>query len=210
MSKVKLTKGELKRQRDSLSQFRHYLPTLQLKKQQLQSKILEARRELRELEKSLAEQKSGINEWVGLLGDPDLAGRVDLKVLVVPEDDEVLIETVNVAGAKVPFLKEIRFKQVEYDYYDTPFWLDRGVASLQDFARLFIQCALARRRIEILNKELRVTTQRVNLFEKVKIPESQENIRRINIYLGDQQSNAVGISKVAKRKIAAQAQPVAV
>jgi V/A-type H+-transporting ATPase subunit D len=41
----------------------------------------------------------------------------------------------------------------------------------------------------------------VNLFEKVKIPECLDNIRRIKIYLGDQQANAVGISKVAKKKI---------
>ena len=55
----------------------------------------------------------------------------------------------------------------------------------------------------MLKQELRVTTQRVNLFEKVKIPECLENIRRIRIYLGDQQANAVGISKVAKKKIEA-------
>jgi len=52
-----------------------------------------------------------------------------------------------------------------------------------------------------LRKELSVTTQRVNLFEKVKIPEAQENIRLIKIYIGDQLSNAVGRSKIAKRKI---------
>jgi V/A-type H+-transporting ATPase subunit D len=47
---------------------------------------------------------------------------------------------------------------------------------------------------------LRIVTQRVNLFEKVKIPESKENIRRINIYIGDQQTNSVGRSKIAKKK----------
>ena len=52
-----------------------------------------------------------------------------------------------------------------------------------------------------MRKELSVTTQRVNLFEKVKIPEAQENIRLIKIYIGDQLSNAVGRSKIAKRKI---------
>ena len=54
---------------------------------------------------------------------------------------------------------------------------------------------------KILSRALRVTTQRVNLFEKVKIPECLENIRVIRIYLGDQMANAVGISKVAKKKI---------
>ena len=55
--------------------------------------------------------------------------------------------------------------------------------------------------IAILAKELRITTQRVNLFEKVKIPECKNNIRIIRIYLGDQQANAVGVSKVAKHKV---------
>jgi V/A-type H+-transporting ATPase subunit D len=58
-----------------------------------------------------------------------------------------------------------------------------------------------KKQIEILERELRVTTQRVNLFEKVKIPECMDNIRKISIYLGDQMANAVGISKVAKKKI---------
>ena len=55
--------------------------------------------------------------------------------------------------------------------------------------------------IEFLEQELRITTQRVNLFEKIKIPECQDNIRVIRIYLGDQQANAVGVGKVAKKKI---------
>ena len=57
--------------------------------------------------------------------------------------------------------------------------------------------------MDILRQELRITTQRVNLFEKIKIPEAREAIRRIKIYLGDQTANAVGRSKIAKRKIEA-------
>jgi V/A-type H+-transporting ATPase subunit D len=53
----------------------------------------------------------------------------------------------------------------------------------------------------ILARELRITTQRVNLFEKVKIPEAEEAIRRIKIFIGDQMTNAVGRSKIAKKKI---------
>ena len=46
-----------------------------------------------------------------------------------------------------------------------------------------------------------MTTQRVNLFEKVKIPECRENIRRIGIYLGDMDTSAVVRSKIAKSKL---------
>ena len=50
--------------------------------------------------------------------------------------------------------------------------------------------------------ELRATSQRVNLFEKVKIPETKENIRKIGVYMADQQVAAVVRSKISKRKIA--------
>jgi V/A-type H+-transporting ATPase subunit D len=56
--------------------------------------------------------------------------------------------------------------------------------------------------VRLLEKELRATSQRVNLFEKVKIPETQENIRKISVYLADQQVSAVVRSKISKRKIA--------
>ena len=48
---------------------------------------------------------------------------------------------------------------------------------------------------------MRSTAQRVNLFEKVKIPEARENIRVIGIYLGDQQTSAVVRGKIAKKKL---------
>ena len=59
---------------------------------------------------------------------------------------------------------------------------------------------LAEEQLQLIEQELRVVAQRVNLFEKVKIPEARENIRRIQIYLGDQQTNAVGRAKIAKEK----------
>lgn len=201
MGKIKLTKGELKRQRDGLKQFQHYLPTLQLKKQQLQMKILEASRALEAKDASLAEQRRAISRWVGLLADPMMQESMDFKEWLIPSPEDVSIETLNIAGADMPVLKDVRFKDVDYDLYLTPLWVDQGLAVMRRFVRDDIEAGIIREQIRILQKELRVTTQRVNLFEKVKIPECLENIRVIRIYLGDQQANAVGISKVAKKKI---------
>ena len=202
MSKIKLTKGELKRQRDSLKQFQHYLPTLQLKKQQLQMKILEARQKLAERQKALEEKESFINRWVGLLADPLLAFAtpgLDFKKWLTPQ--EIKVEQINIAGARISIFKDITFSAVEYDYYTTPLWVDHALVELRAFVAILAEMSVINRQIAILQQELRVTTQRVNLFEKIKIPESRNNIRIIRIYLGDQQANAVGISKVAKGKI---------
>lgn len=195
MSKLKLTKGELKKQRDSLEQFRHYLPTLQLKKQQLQMKIAEAQKEDDGKQVSLEEEELYLSQWAGLFADSG----VDLLELIKPA--RVLVEMANIAGANVPVLKEITFPEMDYDFYATPFWYESGILNTRDLVTLLIELRVINKRIEILSHELRVTTQRVNLFEKVKIPECRDNIRKIRIYLGDQQANAVGISKVAKKKI---------
>ena len=200
MAKIKLTKGELKRQRDSLSQFRHYLPTLQLKKQQIQMKILEARKVRDEKQAVLNKKVGEISRWSGLLADPT----VDLNEWIVPESIEV--DTMNIAGANVPVFSNIHFKQAEYDFYSTPFWIDKAIEELRLMITYLAEIDIVERRIAVLRHELRITTQRVNLFEKVKIPECLDNIRVVRIYLGDQQANAVGVSKVAKKKIEMRAQ----
>ena len=206
MPKIKLTKGELKRQRDDLSQFCRYLPTLQLKKQQLQMKIFEARERMDKAKKSLTDCEHGVLQWIALLADPavkqtDENGRprFDIQQYIMPVDIRIMEE--NVAGVYVPAVQEVLFKEADYDFYTTPFWAERAVEELRKLMRCVIEVNTIGRQIRALKQELRTTTQRVNLFEKVKIPEARENIRRITIYLGDQQANAVGISKVAKKKI---------
>lgn len=196
MAKVKLTKGELKKQRDALKQFRRYLPTLQLKKQQLQSKILEVRKNLAEREAFLNQKIREIEKWVGLLADPSFN---DLNRWIQPI--EIVTGETNIAGAKVPVYEDVLFHPADYDYYSIPFWVDQGIDELRNMMKAYAEVDVINRQIAILQKELRTTTQRVNLFEKVKIPECKENMRKIQIYLGDQQANAVGVGKVAKKKI---------
>ena len=195
MAKIKFTKGELKKQRDALGQFKHYLPTLQLKKQQLQMKISEARSEIRVIEESLKSLVDNVEKWSGLLADDT----IDIKPFITPTD--IQTEEANIAGATVPIFKNIFFKELDYDLYETPMWIDAGINKLREMIKSLVEVDVLNRRIDALAHELRVTTQRVNLFEKIKIPECMDNIRRIRIYLGDQQANAVGIGKVAKGKI---------
>lgn len=195
MAKIKLTKGELKRQKDDLKRFNHYLPTLLLKKQQLQMQILESKKFLKERMKVMGEIMDKIDKWVNLMADPG----IDITEWITPQSIDV--EQINIAGANVPEYKDIHFKSRDYDFYEMPLWVDKGIEEIRLFITLMAEVELIKQRIAILEKELRTTSQRVNLFEKVKIPECKDNIRIISIYLGDQQANAVGVSKVAKKKI---------
>jgi len=195
MAKIKLTKGELKRQRDALKQFQRYLPTLQLKKQQLQLEILQQGLAIQENKKALAKKRQAIDLWASLLADP----RVDLKLFLKPE--KLVTHLKNIAGCDIPIFDTLEFQVEEYDLFAMPLWLDLAIEAFKEVIVLNKAIMVAEEGISILRHELRITTQRVNLFEKVKIPEAEENIRLIKIYIGDQMANAVGRCKIAKRKI---------
>ncbi|MFH1413586.1 MAG: V-type ATP synthase subunit D [Candidatus Omnitrophota bacterium] len=197
MTKIKLTKGELKRQRDALVQYQRYLPTLQLKKQQLQMEILQQSQALESIRQKQAAKRNEIERWAGLLSDRG----VDLKPWVKPED--IFSSARNIAGVDLPIFERVDFKVAEYDLFIMPLWVDLGLEALKALVSLREEIKVILKGIEVLRGELRITTQRVNLFEKVKIPEAKEAIRLIKIYIGDQMTNAVGRCKIAKRKIEA-------
>lgn len=195
MAKLKLTKGELKRQRDALKQFKRYLPTLQLKKQQLQLEILQQNAALQEKNQAYTKKRQAIDLWIGLLTEL----RVNLKPFLKPL--KVTTHIKNIAGVDVKVFDALEFASYDYDLFTTPLWVDLAIQVLRELVTLDKEVGILQEGIAVLRQELRITTQRVNLFEKVKIPLAEENIRLIKIYIGDQMANAVGRCKIAKRKI---------
>ena len=197
---VKLTKNELKVQKDHLKQFQRYLPTLQLKKQQLQSVVMQATAKLERTESERLAVIADLDDWVAVFAENNSfpeekqLGMLVRPLLVICRED-------NIAGVTVPVFEELTFAEIDYDVADYPLWVDTAVIRLREIARLDALAKTLRRQVELLERELRSTAQRVNLFEKVKIPETKENIRVIGIYLGDQQTSAVVRGKIAKKKL---------
>ncbi|MGN0866923.1 MAG: V-type ATP synthase subunit D [Oligosphaeraceae bacterium] len=194
MGKVKLTKNELKLQRDALKRFQRYLPTLQLKKQQLQLEVRQAREELAALEEEDRRELEARHDDLKVFGDYP---RELEKVATVAQ---WRVATRNIAGIEVPAHRGLEWRNQPVDLLSTPIWLDDALALVAHQTELRLRRRLMEEQLACLEDELRVVNQRVNLFEKVKIPDAQENIRRINIYIGDQQTNSVGRSKIAKGK----------
>jgi V/A-type H+-transporting ATPase subunit D len=195
MAKIRLTKGELKKQRDALRQYQRYLPTLQLKKQQLQIEILRALTVLEEKKRNAAAKRAAVEPWLGLLSEQP----ADMRSWVSPK--QTITGSKNIAGVDLPVFERVEFPPAEYDLFVLPLWVDNAVEALRDLVCLREEINIVNKGIETLRQELRITTQRVNLFEKVKIPEAEEAIRLIKIYIGDQMTNAVGRCKIAKNKI---------
>ena len=194
MAKIRLTKNELKKQKDELKRYTQYLPTLLLKKQQLQIEILKIHRQMEEVKKEKAFLKAQVYKWVDVFNE-----KVGIEELVVL--DRIETREGNIAGVDIPVFEKTLFKGKEYDLATTPLWVDYGIEALKKTITLNAQMEVLTRQDELVREELRITTQRVNLFEKVKIPEARENIRKIQIYLGDMQTAAVVTGKIAKEKI---------
>ena len=196
MAKIKFTKTELKSQQDALKQFVRFLPTLQLKKQQLQ---MEVRLSPEELERNLAEQKELVDRMSSFLelfsSDAEVAffeGLVRVRRVLTGEE--------NIAGIAIPTFDRVEFEPADWDLFDTEWYVDDAVQALKDAVSLREAYKVLEEQHRLLSAELRSTSQRVNLFEKVKIPECKENIRRIRIMLGDLDTSAVARSKIAKKK----------
>ena len=190
MPKVKLTKTELKAQKDALARYRRFLPMLQLKKSQLQMELGSMRQKADELARREESLLAAAKPWAGLLAD----GSVPLAVEVAG----VRTHAGNIAGVEIPVFDGIDARRAEVDLWSTPAWADDAADAAEAIASVRAERDVAREQVRLVAEELRTTSQRVNLFEKVKIPECRENIRLINVALGDEQTSAVARGKIAK------------
>lgn len=194
MAKIKFTKNELKRQKDALKRFLRYLPTLMLKKQQLQMEIRKIEAQEAESQRNRELRFQEILGWIAVFGED--VGFPEL-LTVTSVDTEVG----NIAGVDIPVFQDIHFEESSYDLFALPLWVDKAIDTVKELASLDARISILEKQTELLGEELRITSQRVNLFEKVKIPETNENIRMIQIYLGDEQTAAVVRGKIAKKKL---------
>jgi V/A-type H+/Na+-transporting ATPase subunit D len=199
MAKIKLTKNEQKKQKDSLKMFRRYLPTLQLKKQQLLIEIRSIEQKQEKLAAGREALKLEFRKWIAVFSESEAA--YDLSGLPLLAIDALQTESGNIAGVEIPVFKGASFSLLPYDLFSTPLWVDSALDRLSKMMLLDLEIKVMDEQIKRLRYEFRVTTQRVNLFEKVKIPEAVENIRKIGIYMGDQQTAQVVRGKIAKKNL---------
>ncbi|MCB1072985.1 MAG: V-type ATP synthase subunit D [Chlamydiales bacterium] len=196
MAQIKLTKMELRDQQYKLKQLQKYLPTLQLKKAMLQTEVNNAIYEIEGLTHSYHEKMKTCESFQSLLTDPE-AGIIDQAA----EVEEVEKRFENIAGAEIPFFEKVIFRSMEYSLFETPLWVDSAMEKVQDLVTAKEKIEVVKEKKRILEKELREVSIRVNLFEKILIPRTQGHIKKIKVFLGDQELASVAQAKVAKSKI---------
>ncbi len=196
MAQIKLTKTELREQQIKFAQLQKYLPTLQLKKALLQVEVNQALQEEEELNHVLTREQSLVQQCVALFSEKNTGSF--LSSLVV---QEVKVKLENIAGVDVPVFEKIIFPESTYTLFDTPIWYESVRERVQKMLEYKERIKIVILRRVALEREHREVSIRVNLFEKILIPRAIENIKRIKIFLSDQQLAAISQAKVAKKKI---------
>lgn len=196
MAQVKLTKSELRIQQVRMSQLVKYLPTLQLKKALLQAEVNLTLLERERVFFQFSGMKEKIHRYAKLFSFDQLSDFfTSVEILQLDVSHE------NIAGVDIPNFENIAFNQFSYSLFDTPVWFDVAIEDVRNILTLREQLRVIEDKKKALEKELREVSIRVNLFEKILIPRAKENIKRIKVFLGDQQLAAVAQAKVSKKKI---------
>ncbi len=193
MSKIKHTKTELKAQNEGLRRFQRFLPMLILKKQQLQAEIQRITIRIEEKEAEEQAARDGLKKWVKIFSD-------DYEVDNMISIENIETEEGNIAGVNIPVFKSLQVAKKDVDLFASPTWVDDAMDVIEQLSTLRVEKDILWEQRRLISEELRTTSQRVNLFEKVKIPECKENIRVIKIFLGDEQTASVVRGKIAKRR----------
>jgi V/A-type H+-transporting ATPase subunit D len=192
MARVSLSKSQLRREKESLVSYRRYLPALDLKRQQLMGERIRARG-------AVAVSLGNVDTAAAEAGTPMLADkRINVDGLVTL--GKVTLGTQNIAGVRLPVVEDIEIIRKPYGRMVRPHWVDAFVDRLAAALRLRIEIGVAKQRLELIEAAVIKVTQRVNLFDKVLIPQTEANIRRILVYLGDAERAAVVGAKIAKGK----------
>jgi len=194
--RISLTRLELKRQREALARYHRFLPALQRRQQQLQIETQRTTTEFQDVHEEFESAQWSYARFRTVLGD--VAG---VNVRAAARPTRIDVRTVNVVGVRVPELIDVVFKDPTYSLFTTSPWVERLLDSLRAQSRLRARLDVLAERQEILRRELARVVQRVNLFEKVKIPEARQAIQRIRVHLGDEMAAAVGLAKMAKGRL---------
>jgi V/A-type H+-transporting ATPase subunit D len=193
---MRLTKTELRTEQTRLSQLSRYLPTLQLKKSMLQVEVENALGELTSLQNQFNALLLEVKPYERLLNE-----KVQWDLLAYAEVIHVKKRYENIAGVEIPEVEAVVFKDDDYPLTSTPAWFDQALEKLRSVVISRETIRVAEEKKRALEKELREVSIRVNLFEKILIPRSEATIKKIKIFLGDQQLAAIAQAKVAKRKL---------
>ncbi|WP_428354625.1 V-type ATP synthase subunit D [Methyloprofundus sp.] len=194
MARLAYSKASLSNISAKLKRYKQFLPSLDLKRQQLAAERKKAQLKFTATELEIQDCYKRTAEMLPMLADKT----IHVKNLVQVTEVEMTEE--NVVGVHLPCLKKLNMDVQSYSLFTEPHWVDQLVVQLKTMMQLKIQHQIEEQRVAALSEALKKVTQRVNLFDKVLIPKAQQDIRKIRIYLSDLERAGVVRAKSTKQK----------
>jgi len=170
------------------------LPTLVAKESALRLEVKTARAELQAVEQELKKKLEALSVMERLWPEFDFN---------LTQVADIIQGVRKIAGVKTPILERVRFEEKTFSLFGRPAWTAYGIDMLKSVLTLRIKKALATQKLEILEYARKKTTQKVNLYEKVQIPDYQDAIRRIKRFLEDEDNLAKSSQKILKARLQA-------
>lgn len=193
MAKLSLNKAALHKESGKLKRYQQYLPSLELKRQKLVVERAKGWSQFEHTKRRIAECRQQVAASLPMIANRD----IDLSHLV--SIGAIELDSENVVGIKLPVLKSFELSNKPYSPYLKPHWVDAVVVHLRAMLELQLQLRVEEQRLQLLNVAVKKVTQKVNLFDKVLIPRTQQNIRKIRIFLSDAERADVVRSKITKQ-----------
>ncbi len=192
--KILMNKNTLAALKRELAEYRNALPVFEMKEQQLKGLVQSIEEGIRALLQEIRKTEEEVKEWIGVMAEDNPA------LVQATQIDQVFTEKKEIAGVAVENFKDIAFKKYELDLLSTPLWTDAAIEAVIDQKTRWVILEIEERKLAVLQEELAEARRMKNALKEVFIPETQDNIRKIEIYLGDVERLAIGCAKLVKKK----------
>lgn len=167
------------------------LPTIKNKESALRSEVKKAKAVADEFEVRLTERLDAIREMLQLY-DEYVPGVLTVK--------GVNMSVKNIAGVPTPVLDRVEYDVGDFSLFNAPGWFLDGIQHMKEIVNVAIEREFYMRKMELLDRARKKTTQKVNLYEKVQIPGFQEAIRKIKRFLEDEENLSKSAQKIVKTR----------
>lgn len=192
--KILMNKNSLATLKTELKEYNIALPVFEMKEQQLKKIIQTIENSINVLKQSIEKTNEATREWVSVMAENTFEVSNLVKV------DKLKTEKKEVAGVTIESLLEVSFIDIEIDYFKTPLWTDTAIEVIKDQKTNLLMLKLEEGNLERVREELAEARRMKNALKEVFIPETKDNIRKIEIYLGDVERLAIGCAKLVKKK----------
>ena len=109
-------------------------------------------------------------------------------------------ELKNIAGVKVYILSDIDFDIENVSLFNMPSWIRLAISMFERLMTIQIKIEMTEDRLNALAYARKKTTQKVNLYEKVQIPEYKTAIIKIKRYMEDEDNLSKSSQKIVKER----------